>query len=53
VADFIVDHGVNVNDVCSIPVSPWKLFFDGSMGQYVLEAAVLGACWSGQMGQCM
>jgi ribonuclease HI len=31
VADFIVDHGVDTNDTCVVTVSPWKLFFNGSV----------------------
>jgi ribonuclease HI len=31
VADFIVDHGVEMDDACTITVTPWKLFFDGSV----------------------
>jgi hypothetical protein len=31
VADFIIDHGVEENDTCLVTMSPWKLFFDGSV----------------------
>jgi hypothetical protein len=31
VANFIVDHGINMNDVCLVAVKPWKLFLDGSV----------------------
>jgi hypothetical protein len=32
VADFITDHTVGLNnDACMVEVTPWKLFFDGSV----------------------
>jgi hypothetical protein len=31
VADFIVDHSVDTNDMSLVASCPWKLFFDGSV----------------------
>jgi ribonuclease HI len=31
VADFIIDHGVEMDDACIVTRKPWKLFFDGSV----------------------
>jgi hypothetical protein len=30
VANFVIDHNVEMDDDCVIAVCPWKLFFDGS-----------------------
>jgi hypothetical protein len=30
-ADFIVDHNIDVNDECLVTECPWSLFFDGSV----------------------
>jgi hypothetical protein len=31
VADFIINRNVDVDDTCLVAISPWKLFFDGSV----------------------
>jgi hypothetical protein len=31
VADFIVDHSVDTDDICLVTICPWKFFFDGSV----------------------
>jgi hypothetical protein len=30
-ADFIVDHNIEDNDASMVAVSPWKVFFNGSV----------------------
>jgi ribonuclease HI len=31
VADFIANHGVEMDDACSVAVAPWRLYFDNSV----------------------
>jgi hypothetical protein len=32
VDDFIIDHMVELNnDACTVEITPWRLFFDGSV----------------------
>jgi hypothetical protein len=31
VADFIIDHNVELDDACTVTICPWRLFFNGSI----------------------